>query len=158
MQVWIHSRYEGAIKKLVRGLKYERKKSAVAVLAPLLDDLLPYFHKPPLVSYAPTTTARHRQRGYDHAAMLARELAKIRGWEFAPTLVRLDQSRQVGSSRKERISNKIEYRVCTEVKDRTILLVDDVVTTGSTLELAAKSLRGAGATHVSAAVLASNRS
>jgi len=142
----------------VRGLKYERKTSAVVVLAQLLDELLPYFATPPLITFVPTTTSRRRQRGYDHAALLARQLAKLRGWEFAPSLMRLDKTRQVGSSRKERLSNKIEYRVCTEIKGRTILLVDDVVTTGSTIELAAKSLRNAGATHVSAAVLASNRS
>jgi predicted amidophosphoribosyltransferase len=126
-------------------------------LAELLDDSLPYLPGAVLVTHVPTTTRRRRERGFDHSQLIAKELCKLRNWRFEPLLQRIDQSHQVGSTRLERTANPIEFRVIGEVSKLRVVVLDDVVTTGNTLEKAAHYLRKAGATEVRAIAVAGNR-
>ncbi len=155
--VWIRADYGGNAKELLRLYKYERAQSAVSTIAEMLDEVIPFLHPDTLVVPVPTATSRVRTRGYDHAALLARQIARTRGLMWLRAVTHLSQSRQVGSSRQQRLSQLRDVFVVTKpalVKGRDILVVDDVVTTGSTLEIMAQVLKQAGAKSVNAAAFA----
>jgi predicted amidophosphoribosyltransferase len=98
-----------------------------------------------------------RQRGYDQALLIAKSLSQRLGRPYVPLLARMGDQRQVGHSRITRL-NQMEgaFRPLNTMilKNRHVLLVDDVLTTGATCEAAARILRSNGAKRVSAAVFA----
>ncbi|MDX1765653.1 MAG: phosphoribosyltransferase family protein [Candidatus Saccharimonadales bacterium] len=149
--------YEVDLKRLLAKFKFERQRAAARILAQLLDDRLPYFKQKPLVTFVPTATSRVRQRGYDHSRLLAEELAKLRGWKCLRLLARAGQSRQVGSLRRARKKQLAgAYRAIRKqlIKNQEILIIDDISTTGATLNETARVLRRAGARQVNAALIA----
>lgn len=154
--LWAVARYEGVAKDLLHRLKFERSRAAARPVAELLaarclaeDDIV--------VTYVPTASSRVRQRGYDQAALIARELSRRLGCPLVPCLVRSGTQRQVGQTRQVR-RQQMEgaFRVVRPqvLHGKHVLLVDDVLTTGATCESAARMLRQAGAKRVSAAVFA----
>lgn len=148
--VWIVSEYQGVSKRLVGKLKFERAKAAATEIADIMAEALPFLPGNMLVSFVPTATNRRRQRGYDQSELIAQRVARLRSLEFCQTLRRLDQSRQVGSSgdkRKKQLIGAFTASKPAYTKNKSILLVDDIVTTGATLEEAAKTLKRAGAKH-----------
>jgi ComF family protein len=155
--VWFCTAYNDLPTELVKALKFEQKRSTALAMAKLIDDGLPYFASAPLVTYVPTAPSRRRERGFDHAQLIAKELAKLRGWHLATLLKRQSKIRQIGANRKIRRSQlKDAFRAVNAnlIKNNNILLVDDVVTTGATIEACAKVLLRAGAPTVDSAVFA----
>jgi ComF family protein len=166
--------YRAAAKDLVHGLKFQRAQAAAGemagVLAPLLtgawgatcNDLLasnvPRGMLPNVVLvHVPTATSRVRARGYDQARLLARELSRRTGLPHQTLLARAGQVRQVGAGRTARLQQlRQAFRPVrpAAIIGRHVVLVDDVLTTGATLEMAAQALRRAGAAQVSAVVFA----
>ncbi len=158
--VWIVSRYEKTIKNLIWQMKFERATQAALPLARVLDTALPYFPPDTLIVPIPTATSRVRQRGYDQSKLIARELAHLRKRLYCPLLQRLGQDQQLGKSRTERLRNlQSMFRVARPrlVRGAHVVLIDDVTTTGATIEAAARILRVAGAKTIDAAVVAKNR-
>lgn len=105
----------------------------------------------------PTATKRIRTRGYDQAALIARQLAKCRGVQYREALFRTNNTRQVGAGRHGRrtqLKGVFISRRPDELTGKQILLVDDVLTTGATLESAAYTLRKCGVTVINAVVFA----
>jgi len=137
--------------------KFGRARAAAELLANNLHETLPYFGPDVVVGYVPTATRRLRQRGYDQAELIARGFAKRRGLSCRRIVTRLSQTRQVGATKKQRQTQLRAAFVVTHAascENKTVLIVDDVVTTGATLEAVASVLRAAGAKHVDAAVFA----
>lgn len=155
-RVIVYARYKGLQKELVHAAKYERAKAGLTQIADHLEPMLTeYFDTDYLLVPAPTATSRVRQRGYDQAEVVARRLAVITGRVYSRLLARTGQSHQVGSTRKERFEhtkNIFRVRCPSEVNGLHIILVDDILTTGATLESAARELKKAGAKSVSALV------
>jgi len=114
----------------------------------------------PLLVPVPLHPSRLRERDYNQAALLARRLAIASAMpleESALARVRHTGSQVRTHSRVERLDNmKGAFSVAhpETVADRDIVLVDDVCTTGATLEDCARALKEAGARSVSAIVLA----
>lgn len=151
--VWVATEYEDTAKKLIHKLKFARANAAADILAKYIDDELPDLPNSIIVTNVPTANTRVRVRGYDQSKLIAKCLAKRRGWQYVEVLERLGSSRQVGSSRKKRLSQlESAFRPTKSVKGAHILLIDDVVTTGATLGAASKTLKAAGAKIVDAAV------
>ncbi len=98
----------------------------------------------------PLHPRRLRRRGFDPAALLARRVAKARSVPLQPLLARLrDTPSQTGLGRAARRRNVAgAFAARGSVAGERIWLVDDVVTTGATLEAAARALRRAGAREV----------
>ena len=100
----------------------------------------------------PLSLSRQMERGYNQAALIARPLALALGLTYAPkALARWRDTRsQVGLSREQRCENVSGvFRAARGlVRGRTILLIDDVATTGSTLSSAAEALLVDGALQV----------
>lgn len=156
-QVVVFTHHKGLAKELVHHMKYERAQAGIHEAAALMGEGLRYLPPDVLLAYVPTATSRIRSRGYDHAARLVKRLAKASGFPVQTCLVRLGQAHQVGANRAERQRQlKGAFRVvrADQFRGRHVVLVDDVLTTGATLESAAQALKRAGAKRVSAVVFA----
>jgi ComF family protein len=116
-----------------------------------------------LVVNVPVHAERERQRGYDQAALIARVAARDLGLPFIPALRRGRATiAQFDLDRRDRARNVkgafvVDARHAAALRDRWILLVDDVVTTGATLAACATALYDAGALGVSAITVARER-
>lgn len=155
--VWIRTEYKGIPKELVHKLKFERAIATVEVIAEAIAVALPGGIAECIFVPIPTATKRKRQRGYDQSVLIARHVAKLANLPMHQYLLRLGQSRQVGSKKADRITQLASaYRVIHREKllGKRVILVDDVLTTGATLEAAAKILREAGVKQVDALVFA----
>lgn len=155
-RLWFRSSYSSVPKELIRLLKFNRAKAVSSTLATALTEIIPNDYIGTIVP-VPTASSRRRQRGYDQAVLIAKELARFTSLPYSPLLVRQGQSRQVGTQKADRASQMADaFRVkTTRILDISqVLLVDDVLTTGSTLEAAAKTCKEAGVQKVDAVVFA----
>jgi len=110
-----------------------------------------------LIVPIPTATSRMRQRGFGHAELLAKQLAWQLRLERREVLRRLGQTRQLGATRETRLrqlKDSFAVRRPSAVKNRKVLLIDDVLTTGGTVIAAAQAVRAAGASRVDALLFA----
>ena len=150
--------YDGNAKELVARLKFSGARIASRVMADSLAPKLDYpASRPPLIVPVPTAASRARGRGYDQAKLLARQLSRQSHLTYLDCLVRSGRTRQLGASRQQRIEQLLgafRMRKPGEIQSRHILLIDDVITTGATLEAAAATLLSAGAGRIDAAVFA----
>ena len=116
-----------------------------------------------LITWVPLSRARLRQRGYDQAMLLASAAALELDDVAAETLCKVrDTEAQSGlgkndASRRANVLSAYQVTDPALVEGRRVLLIDDIVTTGSTLSECARVLRTAGATDVVCAALARSR-
>jgi ComF family protein len=154
--VWVAAEYEEIPRRLVHKLKFKRAKSVASLLAGIMADNLPDLAADTMVTHVPTANKRIRMRGYDQSKLIAQALSQKRRWKYVELLDRKGFSRQVGSSRKARIS-QMENAFSAKrpaTKNKNVLIVDDITTTGATLEAAAKVLKSRGAKNIQAVVFA----
>ncbi len=152
--VWVRTDYDGAAKLLVQKYKFGHARSAAPLIADFMIESLPYFEDVVVVP-VPTATVRIRQRGFDHADLLAKQLAHKINQRYVYALSRLGQTKQVGTKRAQRLAQLSQaFRANLPLDGARVLLVDDVLTTGATLSQAARILRQAGAKTVDAVVFA----
>jgi ComF family protein len=154
--VWPATVYAGVAKELITSIKFNRASAAAETIARAVAGAIPV-RKDIILTHAPTVPARARQRGYDQAQLIARHTSRLLGVPYAVLLARQGTQRQVGQSRIIRRQQMISaFRLLPGqyTRGKHIIVIDDVMTTGSTLEAAACVLRQAGAERVSAAVFA----
>ena len=112
-----------------------------------------------LITWVPVSRERLRSRGYDQSMLLAKEMAKRLCQSVEPTLkkrrgVRRQSLVKSAEERRANIMGVFTVPKPDKVRGRRVLLIDDIVTTGSTLSECAKMLLAAGAEEVVCAVLA----
>lgn len=158
--IWLSTDYSGAAQKLLQAYKFQHQRAARTPIVRVMNATLDYF-QPDSLTYmvvpVPTATSRVRSRSFDHSLLIAKALARERSWQCLPLLRRLGQARQLGAKRPDRLSQQAGayYAPFPEkVKGKNILLIDDVITTGATLQVCTKVLRQAGARRVDALVFA----
>ncbi len=140
--------YDGVARELVARVKYRRAHGAVAWLAAAMADSLTECAVD-VVTWGPTTTARRRERGFDHAELLARAVARRLRVPVRALLTRAAGSTaQTGLSSADRRGGPSRFDARVRVPRATVLVVDDVATTGTTLRDAAIALRSRGAHRV----------
>jgi ComF family protein len=156
-RAWAPVAFEGPARSLVHALKFRAALGVADVMAAQVVAGAPrgLLEPPAVLVPVPTHGVRRRARGFDHAEQLARALATRTGLQVARCLVRSGApTRQAGSSRAaRRAPGRIEVRVRGDPPS-SALLVDDVHTTGATLEACARALRRAGAYTVCAVAYA----
>ena len=155
--------FEGPLRQAVHALKYRGLRS---LAAPLADLMITHWQREPLpadvIVPVPLHRRRERERGYNQAALLARPLGAEIGlpmredW-LVRTRATFPQIELDASERKENVANAFQCRKSDAVVGRRVLLIDDVCTTGATLESCGLVLRQAGAQSVWAFTLARPR-
>jgi len=147
-------------RELVHGLKYNHQSVLALPIASLLSRYLVKLSVPADVLIpVPLYPRRERVRGYNQSALLARELGRITGLpveEKALTRERNtpSQAESAGAeARKLNVKGAFRYRG-EGLQGQTVLLVDDVATTGATIDACARVLRDSGAASVWAVTFA----
>ena len=112
-----------------------------------------------VITWAPLSKKRLKQRGYDQAELLARAIGESLGLEAVPLLVKArDIPAQSGiqeeAARRANVLGAYALLPGAQAKGKRILLADDVVTSGSTLSECARTLLSSGAAEVCAVTLA----
>ncbi|HET7060363.1 MAG TPA: phosphoribosyltransferase family protein [Candidatus Saccharimonadales bacterium] len=148
--------YDSLAKDLVWRLKFQGAQAAAAIMARQMAPLIGPDRQEAIIVPVPTAARRARQRGYDQAKLIAHQLVKRTGLQYHDCLCRHGQAHQVGASREQRL---VQLQTAFQVKKRLapgshLILVDDVLTTGATLEAAAGTLKTAGANRIDAVVFA----
>lgn len=146
-------RFEGTVRRAVHCLKYQNLRALVRPLAGLMAD---YYLSTPLPGEAlvpvPLHPRRLRERGYNQSALLARELGKLIGLPVVETC--LTRSRYAspqarsGAVSERRANVRGAFIADGQLGHKKVLLVDDVSTSGATLDACAAALKLAGADQV----------
>lgn len=149
--------YAFPIDALLHSLKYEAKLALGPVLADLLDARICPADLPDFILAMPLHPAKLRERGFNQALEIARRISKTTGIKLLPLAARRikDTHSQTGLPWKEREKHIRGAFTCdADMSGRRIAIVDDVMTTGATVNELAKVLRKGGARSISAWVVA----
>jgi len=156
-QAWSVCLYNETAQKLLHDFKYNSKTSLRKTFVPLMIDFIDR-HGLPLNKFdlmvpVPLHPVRLRERGYNQSAILALELSEHYGIPYSDSLlVRQKRTKtQTELGLKQRWTNMegaFRIKNSPEVDGKTIVLVDDLFTTGATVHHAALSLKQAGAARV----------
>lgn len=165
--------YEGGLRTAIQQLKYQRHDALAQPLGRFLWQTLGRYWDPTLIDRVipvPLHPRRLRQRGFNQAAVLVREwpsLAKGQGYPVPPDWIdrrtlqrRRPTQPQTGLKREERVRNlrrafQVNPRSAgTGIRNLRVLLVDDVMTTGTTADACAQTLMASGAAEVRVLTLA----
>jgi competence protein ComFC len=147
-------RFDGVMRDAIHQLKYRNLKAIAPCLAALLAD---YLESRPLPGEAliavPLHPKRLRERGYNQSQLLAGELAKLINLPvIEDCLIRVKEAKpQVKAANlEERQRNVADAFACQnrKVSDKQIILIDDVCTSGATLQSCAEALKSKGAISV----------
>lgn len=142
-------RYAFPVDRMIQGLKYRRELHYGRILGQLLSRHVAHRKtRPELVIPVPLAVTRYRERGFNQARELAMPVCKSLGLKLCSDLVerRRETREQAGLDRKDRLKNTRDaFALIAPLPARHVAIVDDVVTTGSTVNEVAKLLRSAGA-------------
>lgn len=185
--VWAMDSYQGALGSVVKQGKYKRRATVFRkigrTMAGACLDLPPF----DIVSFVPLSWHRKMDRGFDQAEVLAEEIAQFLGVPHMALLERTDYSRQADKSmqeRKKQLTGRFSLhknalregmvetpgtkvdntpyvirdpKLRSHIRNKTILLVDDVFTTGSTLDGCGIELYDAGVEKVLGCTVVSSK-
>lgn len=146
-RAWSSAPYEGVARDLVAALKFRRLLPVARLMAERIEWLAPAHMLSGTVVPVPPAPSRLRRRGFDPAGELAGALAEHLDSPLDSCLARHGGSRQVGRRRAERLGHPPRIQA-TGAAPRSVVLVDDVLTTGATLTACARALRAAGSSRV----------
>lgn len=151
-------KHTGILRNLVHHIKYLGHADMAQVAARLISQKIPrdLLGQDFVVTSVPIHPSRERQRGYNQSALLGKTLAKMTGSSYWPLLKKVRNTvPQAKLAREQRLKNLRSAFVSRKLKPGVkILLVDDVSTTGATLDECAKELKRSGAGLVYGVVLA----
>ena len=147
--------YEGVLRELIHVYKYGKVRTLARPLGELLSRALARDERYDVVTPVPLHWRRRWQRGFNQSEALAREISRRSGIPFAGTLRRVrSTSAQAGLSNTARRRNVAAAFATSRtlragaLRGRRVLLVDDVMTTGSTAAACSQVLKSAGADRV----------
>jgi len=156
-ELWAAVQHTDVVSRLVAQLKFYGNRSAARLMAQRLAVLFPTPVAGVLITNVPATNQHIRERGFDQAALLAKELARLTGLPYRSVLRRSGRKHQFGSNKDTRLQQLqgAVYSINPDViNGRCIILVDDVLTTGASITASAQALHEAGARRVDAWVFA----
>ena len=156
--------YEESIRKSLLRYKFYGRRSYAAAYGRLLAmELLQAFPEGfDVLTWIPVSRLRRLRRGYDQVELIAKAVGKELGIRPVPTLKKIrsnpPQSGITGEAqRKANVMGVYAVRADAQVNGKTVVLLDDILTTGATMGEAARTLRTAGAEQVHGAAVAAAR-
>jgi predicted amidophosphoribosyltransferase len=152
-RAWSSAPHEGVARGLVAALKFRGLLPVAELMADRIQSLAPAHELSGTVVPVPPAAARLRGRGFDPAGELAAALSERLEAPLERCLSRRGRGRQVGRRRAERLAHPPSVHAIGRAP-RSVLLVDDVLTTGATLTACARALRSSGASRVVAITFA----
>ena len=145
--------YEGRLRELIHLFKYEKVQTLARPLCELLAVALPRDQKFDAIAPAPLHWTRYWQRGFNQSHLLARRLSRRTGIPVVRALRRVrattSQAGLSDSARRRNVAQAFHVRRGARLEGKRVLLIDDVMTTGSTASACARALKRAGAAKVS---------
>jgi ComF family protein len=158
----VAGRFQGALRDMLHAFKYNRDVCLCRDLTDLLHGcVLTHFAASEIdvVVPVPLAAVKRRDRGYNQAALLAHDLSRRLARPYCgEALMRVrdtpSQTRLTAAARRANVLGAFKVAAPGWVRGRTVLLLDDVMTTGATLHEAARALRKAGAGRVWAVAVA----
>ena len=157
--------YTPDMEQLIFQIKYQRKKKLGLLLGQILGKTLqtvPFCGEDCVIVPVPLHNVRRRERGYNQSEILCKGMADyIAAPIQCDCLIRcrhtLTQTKLTAHERQENVKDAFEVSKPCNVKGKTIMLVDDVITTGATINNCALSLKRAGAEAIVGIALARPR-
>lgn len=157
-KAWVVSQRVTVLKRVIDAYKFEYAKAAAHTLVDLIDTTLPLLPANTVVVPVPTAPSHIRQRGYNHLDILARLLSERRGLPIVRLLERSSVKSQHQLNKVERQDEASHaFRVADGIEvppDTPLLVLDDIITTGSTVSSVANILAKSGAQTIFVAALA----
>lgn len=154
-RAWFLGAYAGPVGALVKRAKYGKQDALLALMADRVGRAAGALRADVIVP-VPSTRLRRMSRGFDAPDMIAASVSRSTGVPMMEALARLRRDAQAGHSHGERAENaRRSWSAIRQVRGH-VLLVDDVLTTGSTARACADELLGAGARRVDLLVAAAS--
>ncbi len=141
--------YDDVSANIVKAFKYNKRKFYAKHIAEMMTEDLAIFEDVDYLTFVPISNSRILERGFNQAEELAKEISKITKIEVIDSLIKLENGRhQAGLTRKERLENLkgsfyLKDEAKPKLKNKVVMIIDDVFTTGSTLSECAKMLKHA---------------
>lgn len=155
---WSYGAYEGTLRELIQLFKYGKVQTLARPFGEWLSLALPRDRAFDLVVPMPMHWRRRWNRGFNQAELLAAEIGRRTGIKVKNVVNRRKatppQAGLSSAKRRQNVSGAFRVSRPAGVADRRILLVDDVLTIGATAAACARTLKRAGARHVSVLTLA----
>lgn len=162
-EIYVNYYYNNFLKEIVVDFKYNEKTYlnrffGEMYINKIFEEKLNKEYS--LITYIPMTKYYENKRGYNQSKLISEYISKNTLIETKELLYKnRNNKRQKDLSKEERYENVRDIFSCREdVSDKNILIIDDIVTTGYTLDFAAKALKELGAKKVAAIVAATHRS
>ena len=157
--------YEGIVKESITRYKFQDKSSYFRTYAALLKDKISEnvdIETVDAIMSVPLHRSKKLSRGYNQAQLISRQLAYLtKKQDISNLLIRIikteSQSGLEGEKREGNVRGAFEVRHSERISGKTVLLIDDILTTGSTINECCRVLKEAGVRVVHAAVIASGR-
>jgi ComF family protein len=154
--------YEGSLQEAIHRWKYEGRTTLNPIFGEWMAEALNRYWDPSLFDLlipVPLHRERLRERGFNQALLLAKELSRLTGIAYRKKILQkkkptLPQVNLSGAERERGVRGSFEVIEREELEGRSILLVDDVYTTGATVNECSKMLLTAGAARVDVFTLA----
>ena len=143
--------YDTAIKELILKFKSGNNQFLKEYFALIALDSIPseILDKCTLITNVPCSKFKLKKRGYDQAQLIAKAISEKTDIPYKEALYRLSGEKTALLSKKHRKKTVIDrYSFCLNVYGETVLLIDDVCTTGTTLNYCSEQLKKAGAKEI----------
>ncbi len=154
--------YESPLKELIYQLKFYQKKKAGKILADYVLSKIQneFFNDIDIITYVPISKKTKEQREFNHTEILASYIGSKKRIKVIETIKKIKETEdQSNLKREERLKNlKDAFEIKNDIKEKIfnkkILIIDDIYTTGSTINEVAKVLKENGARQVTGLVIA----